>query len=130
MYLGQYIDKQNWDNQNNRVKKTHPNYKRLNNFILAKLAEINKSLLDIESDNSPITQIEEIRSKIQNRNKNHSFYEFAEFHFQELERNKKYYNSYTGKKWGSISNYDLCINSATYGIEGTVDIIERMITTR
>ncbi|MDX1365161.1 MAG: site-specific integrase [Arenibacter latericius] len=90
MHLGQYIEIQNWDGENNRVKKTHPNYKRLNNFILAKLSKINKSLLDIESDNSPITQIEEIKNKIQNRNKNHSFYEFAESHFQELERNKKY----------------------------------------
>ncbi len=43
---------------------------------------------------------------------------------------RKYYNSYTGKKWGSASNYDLCINSATYGIDGTVAIIERMIVTR
>lgn len=40
---------------------------------------------------------------------------------------KKYYNFYTRKKWGQATNYDLCINSATYGIDGTVDIIERMI---
>ena len=34
---------------------------------------------------------------------------------------------YTGKKWGDAVNYDLCINSASYGIEESVELIERMI---
>ncbi|MGO5052602.1 AAA family ATPase [Lachnospiraceae bacterium LCP25S3_G4] len=41
---------------------------------------------------------------------------------------KKYYNFYTGKIWGDAANYDLCINSSTYGIVGSVNIIERMLT--
>lgn len=38
-----------------------------------------------------------------------------------------YYNFYTGRKWGHSVNYDLCINSASYGIEGSVKLIERLI---
>ena len=38
-----------------------------------------------------------------------------------------YYKFYTGRKWGHASNYDLCINTASYGIDGTVDFIYRMI---
>ena len=38
-----------------------------------------------------------------------------------------YYNFYTGRQWGNTINYDLCINSASYGIEGSVQLIERMI---
>lgn len=38
-----------------------------------------------------------------------------------------YYHCYTGKKWGNSTNYDLCINSASYGIEESVELIERMI---
>lgn len=38
-----------------------------------------------------------------------------------------YYNFYTGRSWGNANNYDLCINSASYGIDGTVDFILRMI---
>ena len=38
-----------------------------------------------------------------------------------------YYEFYTGKKWGASVNYDLCINSAAYGIEGSVQLIERII---
>lgn len=40
---------------------------------------------------------------------------------------KKYYHFYTGHDWGKAINYDLCINSACYGIEGAVDLIHRMI---
>ena len=36
-------------------------------------------------------------------------------------------NFYTGRSWGNANNYDLCINSASYGIDGTVDFILRMI---
>ncbi len=39
-----------------------------------------------------------------------------------------YYHFYTGRKWGNAVNYDLCINSAAYGIEGSVDFIRRMIS--
>lgn len=42
-------------------------------------------------------------------------------------RHAHYYNFYTGKKWGDAVNYDLCINSASYGIEASVELIERMI---
>lgn len=39
----------------------------------------------------------------------------------------KYYKYYTGRNWGKARNYDLCINSASYGIQGSVDLIMRMI---
>lgn len=42
-------------------------------------------------------------------------------------RHERYYRTYTGKKWGDAVNYDLCINSASYGIEESVELIERMI---
>ena len=38
-----------------------------------------------------------------------------------------YYNFYTRKRWGHANNYDLCINTASYGIDGAVDFIYRMI---
>ncbi len=31
------------------------------------------------------------------------------------------------KKWGDAVNYDLCIDSASYGIKESVELIERMI---
>lgn len=34
-----------------------------------------------------------------------------------------YYNYYTNKEWGDAKSYDLCINSAKLGIEGTAQAI-------
>ena len=42
-------------------------------------------------------------------------------------QHKKYYDFYTYGRWGRPENYDLCINSANYGIRETIDLIERMI---
>ena len=42
-------------------------------------------------------------------------------------RHEKYYHYYTGLKWGDAMNYDICFNSASYGIEESVDIIGRML---
>lgn len=33
------------------------------------------------------------------------------------------YQHYTGRAWGQASNYDLCLNSGTLGIEACVDLI-------
>ncbi len=42
-------------------------------------------------------------------------------------RHKHYHKFYTGRKWGNSVNYDLCINSASYGIEGSISLIEGLI---
>ena len=34
-----------------------------------------------------------------------------------------YYNYYTNKEWGDAKGYDLCLNSAKLGIDGTVNAI-------
>ncbi len=39
----------------------------------------------------------------------------------------RYYQFFTGRKWGNAINYDLCLNSASYGIDGAVDFIMRII---
>lgn len=42
-------------------------------------------------------------------------------------KREHFYRFYTGKIWGNASNYDLCINSASYGIQESVDLILRVI---
>ncbi len=41
-----------------------------------------------------------------------------------------YYNYFSSKKWGNSNTYDLCINTSTFGYEGTVDIIMKAIENR
>lgn len=38
-----------------------------------------------------------------------------------------YYNYYSDSKWGLCSTYDLSIDSAMVGVEGTVDILEAFV---
>ena len=42
-------------------------------------------------------------------------------------KRRDYYNHYAGRKWGHAGNYDLSINSAALGVEGSVDMILRMV---
>ena len=41
-----------------------------------------------------------------------------------------YYNYYTNKDWGNAKGYDLCLNSAKLGIDGTVKAIEEYMKIR
>lgn len=45
----------------------------------------------------------------------------------EDKRHLKTYKFYTGRKWSKASNYDICINSASYGIKGSTELIIRML---
>lgn len=45
-------------------------------------------------------------------------------------RRKYYHNQYCRGKWGDSRNYDLCINSARLGIQGSADILEQFVRAR
>lgn len=57
LYLGHSVTEDQWDDTTQRVRKSHPNSVRLNNFILKKLAEANDKLLELQ------TQKEHVSSK-------------------------------------------------------------------
>lgn len=38
-------------------------------------------------------------------------------------KRSNFYNYYTGQRWNAAENYDLCINSAPLGVQGTVETI-------
>jgi cytidylate kinase len=38
-------------------------------------------------------------------------------------RREKYYNFYTGNRWGDSKNYHISIDTARIGIDGAVDVI-------
>lgn len=47
---------------------------------------------------------------------------------KEQERSK-YYDYYTGKKWGDARSYDICVNSSLLGWEKTAEFLIRFIRT-
>lgn len=54
-FLGKTILASQWDEKNQRVKRSHPNSERLNKFLQKKLAEANDKLLDMEIEKKHIT---------------------------------------------------------------------------
>ena len=42
-------------------------------------------------------------------------------------RRASYYNYYTSKKWGEAAGYDLCLNTSTLGIDGTIQMIKDFV---
>ena len=42
-------------------------------------------------------------------------------------QHEKYYNFYGGANWGKPDNYDLCINSASYGIAETKNLVLKLL---
>ena len=41
-----------------------------------------------------------------------------------------YYNYYATGTWGDVSNYDLCVDTGTLGIPGTVELIKKCVRIR
>lgn len=39
----------------------------------------------------------------------------------------QYYNFYTTKRWGKANNYDVCLNSSQFGIDGCVEILKEIV---
>lgn len=71
----------------------------------------------------------DIESRIENVSKRMGIDKNAACKFiddKEDERSK-YYNYYTGKKWGHASSYDLCVDSSILGIEQTAEFIANFI---
>ena len=89
IFTGKYIFEKDWDTSTSKVKKSHPNSTRLNNFLLTKLKEANKILLDLETEDKSISS-KELKKEITNPLSSKSFNELSRIYLKELKDNKKY----------------------------------------
>ena len=55
IHLEYDLQKSHWDATTQRVKKSHPNSQRLNNFLLKKLAEANSKALELETQKDAVS---------------------------------------------------------------------------
>lgn len=88
LYSGYYIDKKYWDKKNRTVKKSYPNSTRLNNLLVIKLAEANKTLIELQS-NDKVVSSKQIKKEIVNPLTKKSFNELSEIYKKELLDNNK-----------------------------------------
>lgn len=86
---GQYINEKHWDNRNRAVKKSHPNSTTINNYILNKVAEVNRKTLEAESKPEYQT-VSEIRNKVIVK-KELDFFAVANMHLQNLKGRNKHH---------------------------------------
>lgn len=87
-YIGHYIDLKDWDENKLRVKKSNTNSVRLNNLLATKLLEVNKALVDLQSDKKDYSA-NQIKESLYSDSKSSTFYEVANDFLFELEANNK-----------------------------------------
>lgn len=84
IYTGQYLEEKYWDEKNQRVKKSHPNSTRLNNYILKKLAEANDKLLELENSEQKFSA-QAITQQIKSSRQTVSFFDMADLYLKNLQ---------------------------------------------
>ena len=95
IYLEYSIKEDDWDVKNQRVKKSHPNSTRLNNYLATKVAEALNRSLEIETERKDVSS-KTVRQKIK-PNGGATFFAQADLYIQNLEKDGKY-NRYTADK--------------------------------
>lgn len=95
IYIGHYIEKSQWDEENRKVRKSHPNSARLNNLISKKIAEASGQLMDMETQATD-TSAKTIKNRIKTAGNAH-FLKQAEIYLNTLKQAGKY-NRYTADK--------------------------------
>ncbi len=88
-HIGHYIDIEDWDDTNKLVRETHPNSKKLNELIEAKVEEANKGLISLQVKDKDATAFY-IKKEIYRSTKKLSFFELAQEHLEELEALEKF----------------------------------------
>tara|TARA_Y100000815_G_scaffold104102_1_gene92996 strand:- start:1838 stop:3046 length:1209 start_codon:yes stop_codon:yes gene_type:complete len=86
---GQYIEEKYWDEKNRCVRKSHPNANIINNFLLTKVAEANKKVL--EAENSSDYQTVKTIKKNLRQNKKVDFFTVADMHLKNLKDREKHH---------------------------------------
>lgn len=104
-YIGHYIELEDWDEKNLRVKKSSPNSNSLNSLISSRLYEANKRLISLQSENND-TSANQIKKKIFHSGENATFFEIAQEHLDDLDRSNKLNRLSSDKAWiGFILKY-------------------------
>ena len=87
-YIGHYIELEDWDEKNIRVKKANINADNLNSLLSLKLSEANKALINLQSEKKDASA-NQIKKEIYSSGKNLTFFELAQEHLDELESSEK-----------------------------------------
>ncbi|MFC0343433.1 MULTISPECIES: site-specific integrase [Epilithonimonas] len=110
--LGYYIEIEQWDEKNKKVRKSHPNSSRLNNLIAKRISEAGGKLIEADASDKNVS-LKAIRKKI--INKGSDFFVVAEEYLKNIERLEKYNALYSEKP--KIAHFKEFLNCKTFPIE-------------
>lgn len=88
IYTDYSIFEKDWDADNERVKKSHKNSTRLNNFLLAKKVDASNQSLELELTQPDVTA-KAVRKKLK-PSANGSVFSQADLYLERLKKDKKY----------------------------------------
>jgi integrase/recombinase XerD len=88
IHLGKHLNEVDWDEKEHRVKKSHPNSERLNNFLLKKLSEANNKLLEMETEKNDVS-VKSVKNKLK-PTVGSTFFLQAKHYIDELTKNGKF----------------------------------------
>ena len=78
-YVGHYIELEDWDEKNIRVKRSNSNFDNLNSLLSQKLSEANKVLITLQYDNKDASA-NQIKKEIYSSANSSTFFELAQEH--------------------------------------------------
>ena len=100
-YIGHYIELEDWDEKNIRVKRSNSSFDNLNSLLLQKLSEANKVLITLQYDNKDASA-NQIKKEIYSSVNSSTFFELAQEHLDDLESSDKLNRLSTDKAWVSF----------------------------
>ncbi len=125
IYLEYSIKEADWDKATQKVRKSHPNSGRLNNFLATKVAEAMNKSLEMETDKKDVSS-RAVRQKIKPKG-GVTFFSQADIYLEDLKTAGKY-NRYTADK-PRIKHFKEFLNGADIAFSDvTIPLLERFKT--
>lgn len=118
VYLGYHILPEHWDEKNARVRKSHPNATRLNNFLAKKLAEAADTSLKVETEKKTAS-VQAIKREITLKDSS-SIFAHADAYLKRLEDEGKFNrwkpDSYRVKHFKAFLKHDRPLSEVNAGL--------------
>jgi integrase len=76
VYTGKYIKEKDWNKDLCKVKRSHPNSARLNNYLIKKLSEADTIALEADASKDYVTS-KDIKKKVEHKGRTVSFFQFG-----------------------------------------------------
>lgn len=87
-HIGYYINLEDWDEKNLKVKKSNPDSHNLNNLLSSKLSQVRKGLMDLQSENTDLSA-GQIKRNIYKPPSALTLFDYAKEHLETIEAEKK-----------------------------------------